>query len=579
MSTLKAHNAYYGISGTEYLVSKSLQFHEIGRLAQLANLIQWLTSFFIDHRLVYKVYLISLNIAVGLLIRKITLQILGKNSRYYANIALLLFIVFGQIKNYYDPRTSIAGVCQFSIISFLFGLIFATRYLAKPSIYNISTFTFASVLGLYTYELNFFILLPVISFFYWIILIKNRSSLVMQRRVNLVSFWFVFFQYFFYLWTHYSSNSRQDDTTINYSWGEIKNTFLLQFFGSFPSKNFGSQKVFEPTFVSNKFQFLFMLFLILCLVSLILMGKEYIKGKYLYKKEYSCVEVKIRVLIIISCLSLIFIPALLTAFTLRFQRDVQAGLPYNGAYYLQVGLSIFLIFLFYLLRSQLIEVVVNSLLIAALYYFACLTFIVNSVVVNPKFPLNDNASLSQQVWGWERELIVDSAKSGLFDFNPEKNEFFFYPQYAWTSQEYLSYQSKALVKVLDAPRWWNNTANLPDLSCQVSKSCVNQFYVQAKGTSYSGGFLGLSSFGNLLDVDGRIYSSEWLIRFNPKLFIFDGLDCNNIVASLDTEIDGSSQISSLPMVKNDLDASRSYLIKLDSALDFPQLITCFKPIR
>jgi hypothetical protein len=126
MSTLKAHNAYYGISGTEYLVSKSLQFHEIGRLAQLANLIQWLTSFFIDHRLVYKVYLISLNIAVGLLIRKITLQILGKNSRYYANIALLLFIVFGQIKNYYDPRTSIAGVCQFSIISFLFGLIFAT---------------------------------------------------------------------------------------------------------------------------------------------------------------------------------------------------------------------------------------------------------------------------------------------------------------------------------------------------------------------------------------------------------------------------------------------------------------------
>lgn len=510
MSTLRSHNEFNDMSWLDYLIFKSEEFHNIGRLSQITNLIQWITSYFISNRLVYKIFLIIINFMVALLIRKMILELVTKQFSYYANLAFILFISLGEIRNYYDPRTSITGIAQFTSIAMMLAIRYVIKYYSNPSNQNIMLFTLFSIISFYMYELTFFILFPVFIFVFFEILIKNRSSEKRKKWIPNMLFLLLIFQYLIFLWTHYSAPSLQDDSTINFSWEKIKNTFLFQFFGSFPATNFGTQKVYEPNFVSNKVKLLVISLIVILLILFIQIFRKSLVNKT--QITMNAVSDHLAFLTFwVFALSMMIIPTTLTALTLRFQEDVQAGLPYAGFYFLQIGFSLLVPSLFFVIRKKLFEILLTAALGLSIIYFAFISTIVNYTVINLSFPLNDNASLSQPVLGWDRETVEDFARSGFF--SSQDVSYYLFPQYSWTTTEYLSFNSGQKVSVLNSPPWWNNTSVLPNLECQKDEVCFDSLYVEANGFSYSSGALITSRLKDLSVDGGEIFSSHWKVIF------------------------------------------------------------------
>jgi len=510
MSTLQSHNVFNGLSWLDYLIFKSEEFHNIGRLSQIANLIQWITSYFISNRLVYKIFLIMINFMVALLIRKMILELFSNRFSHYANLAFILFITLGQIRNYYDPRTSIAGIAQFTSIAMMLAIRYAVKYYSKPSNRNIFLVTLFSIISFYIYEMSFFVLFPVLVFFFFEILIKNRSGKKIETYITITFLLSIFLQYLIFLWTHYSASSLQDDSTINFSWEKIKSTFLIQFFGSFPATNFGTQKVYEPNFVSNKVKLL-VIFLIIILLTLFIQSFRKSLRNKTQSTAISGPNHLAFLTLLVFALAMIIIPATLTALTLRFQEDVQAGLPYAGFYFLQIGFSLLVPSLFFILHKRLLEILLSVALGLSIIYFAFISTIVNYTVINSNFPLNDNASLSQSVIGWDRETVEDFARLGFF--NSQGVSFYFFPQYSWTTTEYLNFISGQKVSILNSPPWWNNTSVLPNLECQKHEVCLDSLYVEANGFSYSSGALITSRLEDLSVDGGEVFSSHWKVIF------------------------------------------------------------------
>ena len=510
MSTLRSHNEFNGLSWLDYLIYKSKEFHNIGRLSQITNLIQWITSHFISSRLVYKIFLIIINFMVALLIRKLILELFSKRFSYYANLSFVLFITFGQIRNYYDPRTSISGIAQFTSIAMMLAIRYAIKYYSKPSNRNIFLFTFFSIISFYIYEMSFFVLFPFLVFFFFEILIKNRSNEKIKTYIPITSILSIFLQYLIFLWTHYSATSLQDDSTINFSWEKIKSTFLIQFFGSFPATNFGTQKVYEPNFVSNKVKLL-VIFLIIILLTLFIQSFRKSLQIKTQPMGISGHNHSAFLTLLVFALAMMIIPTTLTALTLRFQNDVQAGLPYAGFYFFQIGFSLLMPALFFVLHKKLFKILLSIALGLSIIYFAFISTIVNYTVINSNFPLNDNASLSQSVIGWDRETVEEFARLGFF--SSQSVSFYFFPQYSWTTTEYLNFISGQKVSVLNSPLWWNNTSVLPKLECQKSDVCLDSVYVEANGFSYSSGALITSRLKDLSIDGGEVFSRRWKVIF------------------------------------------------------------------
>jgi hypothetical protein len=542
MSTLRAHNDYNNLSWWDYLLFKSEEFHNIGRLSQITNLIQWTTSFFITDRYFYKLFLIILNFLVAFLIRKMILDLVSKSFIYYANLAFVFFIALGQIRNYYDPRTSITGIAQFTSIAMMLAIGYAIKYYAKPNNRNIFLFSFFSVLSFYIYEMSFFILFPVFLYFFYVVLIKNYKVEKKIKNAAIISSLAILMQYAIFLWTHYSAPSLQDDSTINFSWEKIVRTFLLQFFGSFPAKKFGTQKVYEPDLVSDTVIWVTILLICVLIALFTRSFRNCVRSKYSSKSNV--VNQFALNIFSLFAIAMIVIPTALTAVTLRFQEDVQAGLPYAGFYFLQIGICLLVSSFLFVLTNRILEIRLTLVMAFFVVYFAFLSVITNYTVVNPGFPLNDNASLSQPVLGWGRETVEDFARSGFFN-SPEKN-FYFYPQYSWTATEYLSFISGHQVSILNSPSWWNNTSIFPDLECGVEDRCSKDHYVEVKGFSYSSGFLKISRMKDLSITGGQALSRNWELVFIGDFRSSLRLErCKSILSSKDISVVQTTQDAGL----------------------------------
>lgn len=523
MSTLRAHNAFNNISPIEYLISKSVEFHNIGRLAQLANFIQWATSYFIDQRLLYKSFLILLNIVVGLYIRKIIQKNLLHLSSYYGNVAFFIFISFGQLRNYYDPRTSIAGICLFSSITMIICVSYAIRFLTDNRVYNLYLSTLFGVVSLYIYEMTYFILAPFFAIFFAHLLLTVNGQFLKNKSHQFISLIMILIQYGIFLWTHFTSNSLQDDSTINYSWNLAQETFRKQFWGSFPAKNFGSQKVYEPDMISNKIKVLILIVsisgaIILFKFLLVLLEKK-------YKKTLThTTNRRNSKLIMVLAISMMLIPAIVTSLTLRFQRDIQEGLPYASFYYFQVGFSLLIVTFLCILKDAFLEVTLTLILLLFVIYSTFVTTVVNYTVTNPNFPLNDNASISQQVLGWDRETVEDFARLGFFESVNSNKSYFFYPQFAWTTKEYLSLLSGTQISVIDSPKWWHNTSKLPSLDCQDVNDCGESLFVQARGFDFKNGVLKVSLLRDLQIEKGKVFSHNWVLYYTNRTEAINSLN-------------------------------------------------------
>jgi hypothetical protein len=516
MSTLRAHNEFKNISLADYLIFKSIEFHNIGRLSQLTNFLQWATSYFIDQRLIYKMFLIALNIAVGLFVRWMLQKNFPHLGAYYGNVVFFIFVSLGQLRNYYDPRAHIAGVCLFSSITMVLCINFAINFLSSSRVRDLYLFILFAILSLYIYEMTFFILAPIFLLFFTLFFSsKKHEQFRLIKFHKMTSFVLISIQYVIFLWTHYSSQSLQDDSTINFSWDDAQRTFRRQFWGSFPAKTFGSQKVYEPQMVSNKLQLLIIIISVTAAICLFLFFLKIISSKS--NRAYSFDMKQNPVYFILTfAISMMLIPAALTALTLRFQRDIQVGLPYASFYYFQVGFSILVVLLLILLKSRLQEAVLTIILLTCIIYSAFVSTIVNYTITNSNFPLNDNASISQAVLGWEREVIEDFARLGFFDSGLSKKSYFFYPQFAWTTREYLTYLSGKNVPVIGSPKWWHNTSLLPNLDCKSDNTCGEDLFVRAKGFDYDSGVLKVAFLRDLEVKDEKIFSFNWSLIFINK---------------------------------------------------------------
>lgn len=530
MSTLRAHNEFNNISLVDYLIFKSIEFHNIGRLSQLTNFLQWATSHFIDQRLIYKIFLIALNIAVGLFIRRMIQKNFPRLGTYYGNVAFFIFVSLGQLRNYYDPRTHIAGVCLFSSITMILCVNFAINFLLRSKLHDLYLFTLFAILSFYIYEMTFFILAPIFLLAFTLFFLSGVHQqfkwIKIQKITSLV---LISSQYVIFLWTRYSSPSHQDDSTINFSWDVVQRTFLHQFWGSFPAKSFGTQRVYEPALISNKLKIIILTISVAAAISLFLFFLKFIVNRTNRSHNFDKKQNPIY-LILLFAVSLMFIPAVLTALTLRFQRDIQAGLPYASFYYFQVGFSILMVLLLISLKHAIQEATLTMTLLIFIIYTAFISTIVNYTVTNSNFPLNDMASLSQPILGWERETVEDFARTGFFDSGLSEKSYFFYPQFAWTTQEYLTYLSGKKVSVIGSPRWWNNTSLLPNLDCKYTNTCGSDSFVRAKGFDYNSGVLKVAFLRDLSVNDGKIFSLNWRLIFLKSENVIDELNqCQDLL--------------------------------------------------
>jgi hypothetical protein len=276
---------------------------------------------------------------------------------YYGNIAFFIFVSFGQLRNYYDPRTSIAGVCLFSSITMILCVNYAVSFRLHSRLRDLYLFTLFAILSLYIYEMTFFILAPIFLFAFTLFFSTGKYQQIRYIKIHkITSFVLISIQYVLFLWTHYSSQSLQDDSTINFSWDAGQRTFLRQFWGSFPAKTFGTQKVYEPEMISNNLKLIILTISVAASISLFLYFLKFVVNRSNRFYGFDIKQSRIN-LVLLFALSMMFIPAALTALTLRFQRDVQVGLPYASFYYFQVGFSILITLLLIIFKSSLQEAI------------------------------------------------------------------------------------------------------------------------------------------------------------------------------------------------------------------------------
>jgi hypothetical protein len=519
MSTLRGYNLFHHTDSLHYLLEKSRQFHDIGRLAQISNTIQMLTGYFIYHRLVYKFYLLILTLSLVIFIRYFVLAILGKEYASTANVTAFSLICFSEIRNYYDPRTQMAGIFQISTILILFSVACWVNIKNRSHMeWKLLLFIFACIANFYLYEMSFFILFPFLLFcLYDTYHSKNLSSrFKRERNWKIIGLTLIFSQYIVLFWTHFSSHNRQPDSELSFTFNKVSKTFFLQLFGSFPAKVFAGQNVYKLNYVPNIIIIAFTAVTFYIFYTHIRLYSKITKsGKNDLHNLQSVFFHSGWLPATLVSLSLILVPTLVTSCTVRFQSEIQPGLPYMSSFYEQTGIALFVGIASFAIRGRKRFKMYEYLILTFALYFAIISLVVNYTVTNPKFPLANVPSQSQNIFGWQREMVEKSAVAGAFNALGSNVNFDFTPQYAWTTTEYLTFLAKRRIKVIDSPNWWNNDDKQPKFDCN-ELDCNLEYLVGVSAKSYRDGLITMSRFKDLNSLDGAQASSKLVLIIAGK---------------------------------------------------------------
>lgn len=503
-SILQSYNSYYSIEPLQYISEKFVEFKNIGRLNPVGNFIQFLTTYFMLDRLWYKTYLILINFLVAFFIRRLMI-ILSRNRKSLPNLAFLIFLLVGQIRNFYDPRTQLSGTMQITIIFLLQAMTYYHKIISEENeVKNKTLFLVYSLLSFYTYDLTFFILFPFLLLFSLRIFIDKKMDFPRKGllKIYLVLLWF---QYLVMLLVRYSAPILLDDSKLNLSVMPIIKTFKTQLFGSLPTTLFESKGVTNFENISLAPLITFIVFGSLIAVLMLKSLQREISLVSTRRSEERIPNNEIHSLTLFS-LSMIFVPVIITSVSPRFQVEVKDGLPYIGFYYQQVGLVILASLLIARIKvKESFGVFFLTILMA--FWFGAITLASNYNLVREENQTASNMTLSQKTLGWERELVESGAKFGAFDYFDKESVFSFMPQFAWTTTEYLTMLSKKNISVSNSPTWWNNTMN-PVKNVCTEDNCT-QYSVFSIAKDYTSGYLAIGRMKNSNDNFMNLKSGEW----------------------------------------------------------------------
>jgi hypothetical protein len=503
-SILHSYNSYYSIEPLQYISEKFIEFKNIGRLNPVGNFIQFLTTYFMADRLWYKTYLILMNILVAFFIRRLVI-ILSRNRKSLPNLAFLMFLLLGQIRNFYDPRTQLSGTMQITIIFLLQAMTYYHKIISDDNeVKNKTLFLIYSLLSFYTYDLTFFILFPFLLLFSLRIFIDKKVNFPRKGLLK-IYLGLLWAQYLVMLLVRYSAPILLDDSKLNLRAMPIIETFKTQLFGSLPTTLFESKGVTNFENISLVPLITFMVFGSLVTVLILKSLRREISSVSARRPEERLSNSEIRSLAVFS-LSMIFIPVIITSVSPRFQVEVKDGLPYIGFYYQQVGLVILAALL--ISRFKIKESFgVFFFTILLVFWFGAISLASNYNLVREENQVVSNMTLSQKSLGWERELVESGAKFGAFDYFDKDSVFSFMPQFAWTTTEYLTMLSQKNIKISNSPTWWNNTTNPVKNVCK-ENNCT-QYSVFSIAKNYNTGYLAIGRMTNSNDDFINMKSREW----------------------------------------------------------------------
>jgi len=327
----------------------------------------------------------------------------------------------------------------------------------------------------------------------------------------------LFVQYIVFFLIHFLARGLQPDSQLRLNASRFFKTFSLQFFGSFPSTHFANQDVFQTRYLSR---LTLIIFLVLASSSIILIFFSYSPPKTKARNgiRSSQSETQLTTDLLVIGISLFIIPTCVTAMTLRFQDEVQIGLPYSSFYYEQVGFTVLFFLFIRKVTGKRKNFLVLVISITIIYSSCWISLVVNNTVTSADFPLTQNLAISQNILGWQREAVERAAKYGALNSLGKSAEIDFVPQYSWTTTEYLSFFAGRKIRVLNSPHWWQNTNIIPKGQC-TNPECSQMYYANVVATSYDSGIIALSKFSDILLRDGLMESQKWELIISTKTFV------------------------------------------------------------
>jgi hypothetical protein len=505
-SILHSYNSYYSIEPLQYISDKFIEFKNIGRLNPIGNFIQFLTTYFMADRFWYKTYLILMNILVAFFVRRLVITF-SRNRKSLPNLAFLMFLLLGQIRDFYDPRTQLSGTMQITIIFLLQAMTCYHKITSEDNeVKNKTLFLVYSLLSFYTYDLTFFILFPFLLLFTLRIFIDKKNNFPRKGLLK-IYLGLLWFQYLVMLLVRYSAPILLDDSKLNFSTIPIIETFKTQLFGSLPTTLFESKEVTNFEKISPALLIAFIVLGSLITVLIIKLLRREISLVSTRRPEESLPNRKINSLAVFS-LSMIFIPVIITSVSPRFQIEVKDGLPYIGFYFQQVGLVILVALLIARIKvRESFGVFCFTIFLA--FWFGAISLASNYNLVREENQTGSNMTLSQKTLGWERELVESGAKFGTFNYFGKESVFSFMPQFAWTTTEYLTMLSQKNIKISNSSTWWNNTTNSIKNVCK-DGNCT-QYSVFSIAKNYNSGYLAIGRMANSDDGFINLKSGEWYL--------------------------------------------------------------------
>jgi hypothetical protein len=503
MSIVHSYNGFHGIGFFDSYRNSIEALANIGRMNTLGVLIQFLTSFLMENRFYYKLFLIAINLILGFRIRKL-LQLFFPKSMHIPNLSLMIFFSFGQIRSYYDPRTQISGVLHIALILMIGAVICWYKYKIEKRVLLLVLFSFYSILAFYVYDLSFFIFFPFL-FVVSIQSIKIFSNFVQTSTGEKISYLIIWAQYLVMLYVRYSAPALQEDAKLNFSSDLFFNTLKIQLLGSFPTTLFESKNV--SGFSSNPIVLLFgfAILSIMLALTLIISFKNHVSHRLILPRSDFPARIQILPILIFG-ISLIFVPAIITAIAPRYQIEVKNGLPYFGFMAQQVGVVIS-IFLVFLLANGMRKILIFKSLCLIFAWFGLISFSSNQFLTHPSNQTESNLTLSQRTIGWDREIIESGVRNGVLKRFEKNSVFSFIPQYSWTTSENLTDINNEIVLIEGSPTWWNNTDNKVKNVC-LSGSC-SQYVVYPVAVNYREGFLVIGRIdGSAKEVE-KLATNDW----------------------------------------------------------------------
>jgi hypothetical protein len=301
--------------------------------------------------------------------------------------------------------------------------------------------------------------------------------------------------------------------------------------------------------------------------SLIISFKNHLSHSLILPRSDSPARIQILPALIFG-ISLIFIPAIITAISPRFQIDVKNGLPYFGFMAQQVGVVIS-ISLVFLLANGMTAILMFKSLCLVLAWFGLISFSSNQFLTHPSNQTESNMTLSQRTIGWDREIIESGVRNGVLKRFDKNSVFSFIPQYSWTTSENLSEMNNEVVVIEGSPTWWNNTNNKVKNVC-LSGSC-SQYVVYPVAMNYREGYLAIGRIvGSAKEVE-NLATNDWSLYVETNsaslaqmdlfpCFVSDSGEKIDILSSSGLDLTEKSSFFQLKLRKDQILTSNRFVL-------------------